>query len=205
MACNKGETIMPSTTLKSAGELQKKRGRYCCREYPKKCDRDDFASPQAENMHWLRAHSNSDAWKGRARDRVKSKAKQVISNRQQSELLGAMIDVLKQHPDGMSRADLIAELIARGVKNSPDSLGTYLAQVVRSNPEAGVTRPERGFYKLGGNKTWTQPKKGKGRKTAKHEPSDEAASEELILLRASNQRKGDAIMKLMEVVVMLTS
>lgn len=196
--------------MKDASELQKKRGMFCCRLYPE-CSRDDFQSPQAENMHFLRSHSGK-RWSTTGNlphSRVKATAQEVAKGNKTREVMSHIITILQQHPEGLSRADLLSKLKENGVKDQTSSLATMIAFIARKYPESGIVRPERGFYKLGqesdklGQES-NKPRRPRRRKNANVTPVENIpANEEIVLLRDANRRKGDALMKLIELVVML--
>lgn len=200
--------------VKDAVELPKKAGKFCCRLYPDKCDRDNFSTPTAENMHYLRTHSDRK-WntnkpkkhKARGREHGKQVADEVVRGSKTQNVIDHMVKILQQHPQGLYRAELMDKLNESGIK----ARSTMLTMIAR-NPDNGITRPERGLYKLSTESRPVQKAPTNGRKRRKSKPATEpiakanglSADEEIVLLRASNQRKSEAIMKLLELTVLLS-
>jgi len=178
-------------------------------------------SPGAENIHYIRSHTGrkwSSIKKGTKmpqKDEATATETVIASDGKPSSIVSAMIQVLRENPQGLKSSELLEKVKSTGVstKATDASLQTYIAAISRDHPDLGISMPKRGFYVLKKETKMTTlatRKRGRptGRQPAQNGDTVHATiidpANESILLRDRNRRLKDAMLKMMEAVFLLT-
>jgi len=87
--------------------------------------------------------------KGKPKDE-EPKAEGKRSRKGKPRAVDLIRQVLASHPDGLPVADILDKIMEFGYGdgNRPASFPTYVSQIVRKHPEAGIERVSRGVYRL---------------------------------------------------------
>lgn len=196
------------TLVSKAPSPIQRRGKYVC---PVDGCEKEFDGEQHYRMHYFRKHDDEFRRKWsraakRGRDEATAPTSLKATKPVSGNMLNMILSVLSKNKNPLSLDQILTGVKASGFQSSGKDANTktYIAQVVRKNPESGV-QYANGLYSLTGKDVATPVKTTKRKRQVVVEPTPAPATSlevELALAQRQAQRSQEIAMKLFEAVML---